>query len=206
MFNVCVWEANSISAGWGAVRDINILCPNGSPVFRITLRSLLSSAHWHILLLGFRRLKSFANRNGTFKAFGCLGQKLLWLEDLQQSLAQALVISCSVTVKAVWSSRLLLQCSQRIFWHTCLPDRGHLKHFEVILLGLASETSKAYLQKGKRGFGSGGHSVSWWDAPVGAAEGEISAYRHFQRGRASRCCFLGIPPFTDRGASWKLLC
>lgn len=82
VFNVCISEANSILAGWEAVRDINIPRPNDSPAFRITLRSLLSSAHWRILLLGFGRVKSFANRNRTFKAFGCFGHKLLSLEEL----------------------------------------------------------------------------------------------------------------------------
>lgn len=39
----------------------------------------------------------------------------------------------------------------------------HLKRFGVVLPGLALETSKVYIEKAKRGFGSGGNCarVCW---------------------------------------------
>lgn len=82
MFNVCICEANSILAGWKAVRDINIQYTNDSTAFGITLRSLLSSSGLTHLVAGIWKSQTFANRSGTFKASGCFGRMLPQLEEL----------------------------------------------------------------------------------------------------------------------------
>lgn len=93
---------------------------------------------------------------GLLKLLVALDTNCCVLRSFSRAWHKPWCISCSVTVKAVWSFGLLLQCLQRIFWHTWLPNTVALEALWNYSAGFGFGDIKGLLTKEEEGV------CQWW--------------------------------------------